>query len=377
MARPRVRELLRRSPAVALLGPRQSGKTTLAKSLGGRYFDLEQEEDRLRLDVEWDRLAAGRALVVLDEAQAHPALFPRLRGAIDRRRPRRGRYLLLGSIAPNLMRRVSESLAGRLALCEISPLLAAELPAGREASLWLHGGFPEGGVLERARPFPGWQLDYLRLLAERDLPGWGLPARPHTTLRLLRMLAAVHGAAWNASEVGRSLGLSYHTVNSYADYLEGAYLIRRLPQFAGSLRKRLMRSPRLYWRDSGLLHALHGVRSWDGLLAQPWVGASWEGFVIAQALDLLAVTGRPHDAAYLRTSDGYEIDLLLELEGRRWAIEVKLTTAPGPADFDRLSRAADLVGAERRILVSRTSAGAVHGRNASVNLVGLLSLLRS
>jgi predicted AAA+ superfamily ATPase len=211
-----LKQRLAQYPAVCLLGPRQSGKTTLARSFGGAYFDLEQESDRLRLDLQWSALAAGKKLVVLDEAQAWPEVFPRLRGAIDEARSRKGRFLLLGSVSPALTKHVSESLAGRLSLVELPPFLLNELPAASLDDLWLRGGYPEGGILEPRR-FPQWQRDYLTLLAQRDLPNWGLPAKPQMTQRLLRMVAAVHGQLWNASQIAQSLGLSYATVNTYMD----------------------------------------------------------------------------------------------------------------------------------------------------------------
>jgi len=369
-------ERLKSYPAVALIGPRQCGKTTLARSLRGVYFDLEQEAERLRLDLEWERLTGGTDLVILDEAQSWPEVFTRLRGAIDRRRQRRGRFLLLGSVSPSLMVRVSESLAGRLSLLDLTPFLWTELsrPAARER-LWLCGGYPEGGVLGPRR-YPRWQLDYLALLAQRDLPAWGLPARPQTTDRLLRMLAAVNGQTWNASQVGQSLGLSYKTVNSYLDYLAGAFLIRRLPPYRANIRKRLVKSPRVYWRDSGLLHALLNVPDERALLAQPWVGASWEGFVIEQALGVLSAAGRQFAAYYFRTSDQHELDLVLDFGRERWAVEVKLTASPGPADMDRLNRAADLIDAARRLLVSQTSRPTGDERRASCNLPLFLERLR-
>lgn len=378
MLQRRLRRLVRArlvdQPAVALLGPRQVGKTTLARAMGGEYFDLEQESDRLRLDVSWEALAAGSRLVILDEAQAAPAIFQRLRGAIDADRRRTGRFLILGSVSPTLMTRVSESLAGRLSLLELSPLLASELPAAARRRQWLCGGFPDGGVL-RARAFPQWQRDYLALLTQRDLPAWGLAAKPQVTERLLRMVAALHGQAWNASQVGQALGLSYHTVNGYLDYLLGAFLVRRLPSFHVNVGKRLVKSPRVYWRDTGLLHALMGVGDEDALLAQPWVGASWEGFVIEQILGELGARGVDAQAYYFRTSDQYEIDLLLDAAGERWAIEVKLTSAPGPGDMDRLNRAADLAGASRRVLVTRTARPVGTGREISTNLDGVVDLL--
>ena len=371
-----VRKRLAAYPAVALVGPRQCGKTTLAHAMGGAYFDLEQEPDRLRLDLEWERLAGGGDLVILDEAQAWPEAFRRLRGAIDRDRKRMGRFLLLGSVSPSLMVRVPESLAGRLSLVELTPLLLAELgtKAPRER-LWLCGGYPDGGILAPAR-YPQWQLDYLALLAQRDLPTWGLPARPQTTDRLLRMVAALHGRPWNASQVGQGLGLSYHTVNRYLDYLVGAFLVRRLPSYQANIRKRLVKGPKVYWRDSGLLHALLNVPDERVLLAQPWVGASWEGLVIDQALGELAARGRSFGAYYLRTADRHELDLVLDFGKERWAVEVKLTASPAPEDMGRLEKAADLVKASRRFLVSQTSRSSGDGRRVSCNLPAFLAHLR-
>jgi predicted AAA+ superfamily ATPase len=348
-----------------------------ARSLGGVYFDLEQEPERLRLDLAWPDVVRGHALVVLDEAQAWPEVFTRLRAAIDADRRRMGRFLLLGSVAPSLMTHVSESLAGRLSILELSPFVLDELPsrAARDR-LWLCGGYPDGGVLARRR-FPQWQRDYLQLVIQRDLPTWGLPSRPATTQRLARMLAAVHGQEWNASRIGQSLGINYQTVSSYLDYFEGAFLVRRLPPFQANIRKRLVKSPKIYWRDSGLLHALMNVDDEQALLAQPWVGASWEGFVIAQILDTLSMNGIHVEAFHLRTSDGHEVDLVLDWGRERWAVEVRLTTAPGPGDVHRLNATADLIGAERRFLVSQTREVVEGERAASCNVQWLLERMRA
>ena len=364
-------------PAVALLGPRQSGKTTLARSLKGLYFDLEQAPERLRLDLEWDEIVAGNDLVVLDEAQSWPEIFDRLRGAIDMDRKRVGRFLLLGSVSPALMVQVSESLAGRLSLVELTPFLWSELESTAARSrLWLRGGYPEGGVLQPDR-FPRWQRDYLALLAQRDLPTWGLPSKPQTTDRFLRMVAAVHGQMWNASQVGQSMGLSYQTVNSYLDYLVGAFLIRRLQPFQTNIRKRLVKSPKIYWRDSGLLHALLTVPDDRTLLAQPWVGTSWEGFVIEQVIGELNLADRIFDAYYFRTSDQYELDLVLDLGGKLWAIEIKLTTSPGPADLARVTKTAEMIGATHRFLLTKTSNTSYDERGGSCNLASLIDRIRS
>jgi predicted AAA+ superfamily ATPase len=274
------------------------------------------------------------------------------------------------------MSEVSESLAGRLALLELTPLLWHELPSQAARSRrWLCGGFPDGGVLTPSA-YPGWELDYLTLLAERDLPNWGLPARPRVTQRLLRMLAAAHGQVWNASEIGKSLGLSYHTVNSYLDYLEGAFLIRRLLPYHANLRKRLVKSPKVYWRDTGLLHALLHVGDRQSLLAQPWVGTSWEGFAIEQIRGLLDAIGRRYEAFYLRTSDHKEIDVVLEVGGETWAIEIKLSTAPSAHDLSRLDQVADLIGADRRFLISQAVQESGDDRRSSRHLTSFLDWLR-
>jgi predicted AAA+ superfamily ATPase len=349
-----VRRRLDDWPAVALVGPRQCGKTTLARSLGGVYLDLEKPEDRLRVDLDWNRLATSPELLVLDEAQTMPEVFPRLRSAIDEDRRRMGRFLVLGSVSPSLMRDVGEALTGRLAICRLTPLLAEETGWDRQEELWLMGGYPDGGIQKQTQ-FPVWQREYLELMAQRDLPEWGLPSKPSTTLRLFRMLAAVHGQTWNASQLGRSLSLSHHTVTSYVDILEQAFLMRRLPPFHANIRKRLVKSPKVYWRDAGLVHALLGVESRNSLLAKPWVGSSWEGWVIEQILGRLDSTGHSWEAFHMRTSDQHEIDLLVSWRGLLWAFEIKLTTAPQPHDMRRLRATAEMVGASRRALISRTS----------------------
>ena len=373
---PQLRRRLARYPAVALVGPRQCGKTTLAQSLGGAYYDLERESDRLRLDLEWAKRTAGRQRIILDEAQAWPEIFARVRGAIDKDRKRNGRFLVLGSVAPALAAHASESLTGRLSTIELTPLRWSELPRTRRTPHWLRGGFPDGGILTPDE-FPEWQRHYLALVVQRDLPAWGLPAKPQVTDRLIRMLAAAHGQLWNASRIGQSLGLSYHTVNSYLDFLVGAFLIRRLLPFEANLGKRLVRSPKLYWRDSGLLHALLNVPDAQTLLNQPWVGASWEGYVIEQIIGELAAHGARVEPYFFRTSDGHEIDLVLDFGRERWAIEVKLSASPTPADMDRLDRTADLIGATHRYLVSQTPRSVASATRASFNLSGMLERLAS
>jgi len=257
-------------PAVALLGPRQSGKTTLAKSISKVYFDLEIEQEKLRLDLQWDDVVQSNKPVILDEAQNDPEIFPRLRGEIDRKRKVNGRFLILGSVSPALMKQVSEFLTGRIAICELTPFYFQEVNNKGIDNLWLMGGFPDGGILKKSQ-FPVWQANYLSLLAMRDLPLWGLPSTPQVTQRLFKMLAVGSGTIWNASQIGKSMGLSYHTVNSYLDFLEHAYLIRKLPPYFANIRKRLVKSPKVYWRDTGLLHSLMEIRNYNELIEQPWV----------------------------------------------------------------------------------------------------------
>jgi predicted AAA+ superfamily ATPase len=366
---------LRQYPAASLVGPRQAGKTTLAKSLSNLYYDLEQEEDRLRLDVEWNEAVSQKKLIILDEAQSDPKIFPRLRAYIDAHSKEKGKFLLLSSVSPALMRNVSESLAGRLALCELTPLLISELKNPKnEKKLWLMGGFPRGGILN-VEGFPQWQLDYLTLLAQRDLPQWGLSAKPQITLRLFKMLALHQGQIWNASQIGQSLGLNYHTINSYMEYLIHSYLIRLLPPFHANLSKRLVRSPKLYWRDSGLLHALLGIQKNTNLLTQPWVGASWEGWVIEQVLSHLSARGVLFEPFFLRTNRGDEIDLLIQFPKKLWAFEIKLTSSPAMQDLEKLNHIAKDVKVDQCVLISKTTKTIQSKTTLSTNLLECLHLL--
>jgi predicted AAA+ superfamily ATPase len=352
--RRQLRDKLSKFPAVALVGPRQCGKTTLARQLGGVYFDMETAGSEARLDAEWDTLSGGLKLVIIDEAQQAPQVFSRLRGTIDADRRRNGRFLLLGSVSPALMENVSESLAGRLGLVRMTPFILPELKARQMDDLWLRGGYPDGGILTPPM-FPEWQESYLELLATRDLPTWGLPAKPRQTLRLLAMLAAVHGQPLNASQLGTSMALNHKTILSHSDFLEGAFLIRRLQPYSTNIRKRLVKTTRVFWRDSGLLHALMGVSSLDQLYRQPWLGQSWEGFVIEQTVATLFAVDKRVQPYFLRTSDGYELDLVLDWATERWAVEIKLTSNPTSALIDRLNQTADMIDATRRVLVCRVA----------------------
>lgn len=373
--KPLLLKRLSEMPAVALLGPRQCGKTTLAKDCGGVYLDVEQEQERLRLDLSWERFIAGDDLLILDEAQTFPDVFPRLRGAIDGDRKRNGRFLLLGSVSPALMKQVSESLAGRLGILELTPFLLTEVGESRLDDLWLKGGYPDGGILNRGE-FPRWQADYLRLMAERDLPTWGLSSAPKMTDRLMKMSAVLIAQPLNLSQIGQSLGISHPTVRSYLDFLEGAYLLRTLPPLHANVRKRLIKAPRLYWRDSGLLHSLMGIASAEQLLNQPWVGASWEGFVIEQIISFHEALGENPEFHYFRTGDGYEIDLIIDRAGVRIGVEVKCTSSPSLDDLRRLKKTGQMCGCHRTYLLSRTTSEIKTEEGGSVNLAGFLQMIR-
>jgi len=202
-----------------------------------------------------------------------------------------------------------------------------------------------------------------------------MPAKPQVTTRLMKMLAAANGQLWNASQIGQSMGLTYHTINAYVDYLEGAFLLRSLPPYHANLTKRLVKAPKLYWRDSGLLHAVLNVRDEGALLQQPWVGASWEGYVIEQILVTLQQMDIRADAFHFRTSDQYEIDLVLDFGEELWAIEIKLTSSPSPGEMVRLNTAADFISAKKRILLSQAAKPVVSERQISCNLEWLLGNL--
>lgn len=242
-----------------------------------------------------------------------------------------------------------------MSVLELTPFLYSELQNdNRLKKLWLYGGYPDGGILF-GEQFPAWQQDYLNLLAQRDLPNWGMVVRPQTTYRLFQMLAVAHGQEWNASQVGKSLGLSYHTVNRYLDYLDGAFLIRLIPAFHANIRKRLVKRPKVYWRDTGLLHSLLNCRDMDGVLGHPSACASWEGLVINQILSELQTSGQSFNAYHFRSSDQKELDLLLEVDSQLWAFEIKLTSNPSLNDLERLNGVADLIDANKRILLCQTT----------------------
>ena len=326
---------LAEAPAVALLGPRQAGKTTLAlavaESRPAVYLDLESETDRAKL-AEPELYLAQHAdkLVILDEIQRTPQLFQSLRGLIDtgrRRRQGRGRFLVLGSASIDLLKQSSESLAGRIRYLELAPLDAGEVGGERLDPLWLRGGFPESLLAASDAASLRWRADFIRTYLERDIPQLGRRIPAETLRRLWTMLAHQQGGLLNAAALARALAVDGKTVASYLDLLVDLLLVRRLSPWHGSIRKRLVKSPKVYVRDSGLVHALLGVGDREALLAHPVAGGSWEGLAIES---LIAAAPSGTEAYFFRTAAGAEIDLLLKLPGHRkpWAIEIKRGLAP-------------------------------------------------
>jgi hypothetical protein len=330
-----IQQALAEAPAVALLGPRQVGKTTLAIALGKQrssvYLDLESASDRAKLaEPELYLPQHEDKLVILDEIQRVPHLFQSLRGLIDagRRRGRKaGRFLLLGSASIDLLKQSSESLAGRIRYLELAPIHAGEAGARRLDALWLRGGFPESLLAASDAASLRWRTDFIRTYLERDIPQLG-PRIPGETLRRFwTMLAHQQGSLLNAALLARALAVDGKTIASYLDLLVDLLLVRRLTPWHRNVRKRLVKSPKVYVRDPGLVHALLDVADRESLLAHPVAGASWEGLAIESAIGA-APDGT--EAFFYRTSAGAEIDLLLSLPGRRhpWAVEIKRSLAP-------------------------------------------------
>ena len=323
----RLRAGLITSPAVALLGPRQCGKTTLARQLAGTskstYFDLENPVDLARLSVPMTALESLRGLIVIDEVQRHPDLFPILRVLLDRK-PIRARFLILGSASPALLRQSSETLAGRIAIVEMTGFTLEELGRPDLDRLWLRGGFPRSFLARTEAASSAWREDFIGTFLERDLAQLGVRVPSGTMRRFWTMTAHYSGGIWNSSEIGRSLGEAHTTVKRHLDALSGALVVRVLEPWYANVGKRLVKSPKVYIRDSGLLHTLLGIGDRRQLDGHPVVGGSWEGFVIEQLLGHLPKA----KAYYWRTQAGAELDLLLFLKGRRIGIEIKRADAP-------------------------------------------------
>lgn len=324
----------RNSLLLAEVAPsRQVGKTTLARqyaaAVGGPVtrYDLEDPDDLARLTEPMLELRATRGLVVLDEIQRRPELFPVLRVLADER-PRRRRFLVLGSAAPTLLKQTSETLAGRIAYLELAPFGLHEVPTTRHERLWLRGGFPSAFLARSAAASVTWRRGFRQTFIEHDIPMLGIPyvPAPPALARFWAMLAHVHGELLNWSELGRSMGVSDLTARRYVDVLDGALVVRQLQPWHENIGKRQVKSPKLYYRDSGLLHVQLGISTAAELRTHPRVGASWEGFILEQVRTLL---GAGSDECYFwRTENGAELDLLVHRGRQRWGFEVKRTSAP-------------------------------------------------
>jgi predicted AAA+ superfamily ATPase len=335
--------LLRRFPVVTVLGPRQCGKTTFIRQAlpDWTYVDLERPSDAAPLQADPEaRLEQLGDRVVLDEAQRLPALFPVLRGLVDRRRRVNGRVVLLGSASPALVRGISESLAGRTAYLDLPPFRWDEVRRRRGglSALWFRGGFPDAFLERDDARRHDWLEAYTRALIERDLPALGIEVSAAQMRKLWTMLAHANGGLWNASQLGAALGTSYHTVNRYVDILDQTFLVRRLPPFFANVGKRLVKSPKIYFRDTGLLHYFLGIRRAGDLETNPARGSSFEAFLVDQVVSAYARVAPGSQAYFWRTAQGDEVDLLVDLGSRRVPFEIKLHSAPAREDVPGLRR---------------------------------------
>jgi len=324
----RIARAFRVHPIAALLGPRQCGKTTLARMLAERepctYFDLENPVDSRRLSVPLRALEDLSGLVVIDEVQRRPELFELFRVLVDRPR-RRARFLLLGSASPQLVRGVSESLAGRIGFVDLSVLNLNEVGAQQRDRLWTRGGFPRSFLAEDEEASTAWREDFIRTFLERDIPQLGITIPSETIRRFWTMVAHYHGQVWNAAEFARSLGSAEKTARRYLDILAGAYMVRVLSPWFQNVGKRQIKAPKIYIRDTGILHTLLQIRTLSDLQGHPKLGASWEGF----ALEHVIAAFGTRDAYFWATHAGAELDLLVMAQGRRLGFEFKYADAPG------------------------------------------------
>lgn len=327
---PLLQEYLSIFPAVGLLGPRQVGKTTLVKSLilekETLYLDLEKASDRAKLvDAELFLKSHANKTVILDEIQLMPELFAELRSLIDEHREP-GRFILLGSASPDLIRSSADSLAGRIGYLELTPFFLNEIEEAEQEKLWIRGGFPLSFLAKTDRESQIWRQNFIKTYLERDLAQIGLSTDPRLVERFWIMLANAQGGIWNGESFARALGITRPTVNNYLKYLEGSFMVRTLQPFHHNIKKRLVKSPKVFIRDSGLLHSLTGVDSMSALQNLLLVGPSWEGFVIEQ---IIATFGTAYEYYFYRTHQGAECDLLLVKNGKvKMAVEIKNTISP-------------------------------------------------
>lgn len=334
----RLRAALERARIILLCGPRQCGKTTLARELVSEesvnYFDLEDPAGLARLDEPMTALRPLKGLIVIDEVQRRPDLFPVLRVLADRKTAG-ARFLILGSASGDLLRQSSESLAGRVEHISMGGFSIQELGPSVMQDLWRRGSFPRAFLATRESDSVAWRKHFVQTLLERDLPQWGVRVPAVALQRFWTMIAHYHGQIWKATDPARALGVSESTTRRYLDLLTDAFMLRQLQPWHANLSKRQVKAPKVYVRDSGLLHQLLGIRTDKELLSHPKVGASWEGFVLEQVL-----AAEPHDEAYFwATHQGAEIDLVLRREGRLWGVACKRSDAPRLTPSIKVARA--------------------------------------
>ena len=322
---------LKESPVVAILGPRQCGKTTLAKQFARRettgavhHFDLEDPRDLAKLEAPMLALEGLQGVVVIDEIQRRPELFPVLRVLVDKQP--NTKYLLLGSASPDLLAQSSESLAGRISYMELGGFSLEILPEDAAQRLWIRGGFPKSYLSGSAEASFQWRQDFITTFLERDIPNLGIRIPANTLRRCWMMLAHAHGHIFNAAEIGRSLSMSDASAKRYLDLLTGTFLIRQVQPWFYNTQKRLVKRPKIYIRDSGLLHTLLALKDRDEVLNHPQLGASWEGFALEQTIQHLGL--REQDVFFWAVHTGAELDLVFQHKGKRFGIEAKYGDAP-------------------------------------------------
>ena len=336
----KLKKYLKLFPVVSIIGPRQAGKTTFVKNelASWKYFDLEKPSDyrRIETDIEYFFSEYGEHCII-DEAQAMPGVFPFLRHYVDINRNKKGRVVLLGSVNTLLIKEISESLAGRIGFIEISPLIYSEIHRDKKVpfeTFWLRGGYPEP-IKWKAGDYATWMEQYLRTFTERDVNRFNqISISPQKQIQLLTMIAHTHGQLWNASQIASAFGMSYHTINSYVDILEKYFILRRMTPYYANVGKRLMKHPKMYFRDPGLLHYLLGVNSVEMLHTSPYRGFSFEGLVIENIIQKLNANPEEHNEYFFyRTAEGDEIDLLVRSGSRLTAFEIKTTTSIDKRDL--------------------------------------------
>jgi len=367
-----VSRALLRSPVTALLGPRQCGKTTLARLVGqmqsGYYFDMESPVDRQRLQNPELALGSLSGLIIIDEIQLAPELFSILRVLADR--PGHiARYLVLGSASPHIIRNISETLAGRIEFIDLSGFNLAEIPEEDKDRLWLRGGFPRSFLAGNEADSLAWREGFIRTFLERDIPQLGITIPATAMRRFWTMLAHLHGQTWNASDLGRSMSLSDKTVRHYLDILTGTYMVRQLQPWHENLKKRQIKSPKVYLRDTGLLHSLLNIPGIEELWTHPRLGASWEGFCLEQVLSVL----NTQEVYFWATQGGAELDLLFFSGGKRFGIEFKFNEAP-KVTKSMQSALSDLSLAHLWVVYPGTVRYAVHEKITMLPLTEVIKL---